>query len=101
MAKGFVIIKHNSNQLSSVSNDAKLRIHVIDQQKTDFLMAKTAEIYSVENNIKKLHTQSDFHLVYKKKFYHDKEKELDNFFDECHLPLLKDIDNPALIQEWK
>ena len=36
-----------------------------------------------------------------KKLYHDKEREIDNIFDEYHLPWLKYIDNPALIQEQK
>ena len=26
---------------------------------------------------------------------------MDKLFDEYHIPLLKDIDHPELIQEWK
>ena len=33
LEKGFIIIKHNSKQLSSALNDVKLRIHAIDKQK--------------------------------------------------------------------
>ena len=74
LEKCFVIIKHNSKQLHSVPNDVKLRIHAINQQKTDFGMAKTTETYSLAITVNKLCTQSDLHLVYKKKLYHDKEK---------------------------
>ena len=33
LAKGFVILEHNSKQLISVPNDAKLIIHAINKQK--------------------------------------------------------------------
>ena len=78
----------------------KLRIHAIDKQK-NHVIAKTTEIYSVTNTTKKLHIQSDLHLVYKQNFYHDKEKEMYELFDEYHIPLLKDIDHPELIQQWR
>ena len=61
-------------------------------------MKKTTENFSVANTIKKLNIQSDLNLVYRKKFYHDKEKEMDIFFDEYHITLLKDNDHPTLIQ---
>ena len=38
-SKGFVILEHNSKNLSSVSSEAKQRIHAINKQKTDFVMA--------------------------------------------------------------
>ena len=74
LEKGFFIIKNNSNQLSSVPNDAKLIIHAIGQQKTDIVMVKTTAISSVASTIKKFHIKSYFHLVYKQYLYHDKEK---------------------------
>ena len=48
LEKVFAIIKQKFKQLSSVTNDVKLRIHAIDQQKADFVMAITTEISSVE-----------------------------------------------------
>ena len=65
LLKGFVIIKNNSNQLSSAANDVKLRIHVIDQPKTDLVMEKTTAISSVVNTINKFHILSDLHFVCK------------------------------------
>ena len=64
-------------------------------------MACTAAIPSKSNTINKLHIQSDLHYDYKQNFYHDFKKEMDGIFDEYHLPLLKNIDHPAFIQELK
>ena len=55
-------------------NDAKLRIYVIDQLETDYVMAKNTAIYSVANTIKKLHIQKNMHLIYKQDFYKDENK---------------------------
>ena len=57
-----VIIEHKSKQLNSVPNDVKLRIHAIDKQKTDFVMACTIAIYSVANNINKSHINPDLNF---------------------------------------
>ena len=72
LSKGFFILEHNSNQLSSILNDLKLRIHEIDQLKIYFVMAKTTAISSVANTINKSHIQSDLYLIYRNKFYHGK-----------------------------
>ena len=44
LEKGFFIIENNSNQLSILPNDVKLRIYTIDKLETDFVMAKNTEI---------------------------------------------------------
>ena len=64
-------------------------------------MAKNTAIYSVAKTIKKLHIHYYLHLIYKENFYHDKQREMDEIFDEYHLSLLKYIDYPELIEEWK
>ena len=76
-------------------------IHVINKQKTDHVMACYIEIYSVANTLKKIHIQSSLHTGYKKSFYHDKRDKFYGIFDQYHIPLLRDINHPALIQEWK
>ena len=60
-------------------------------------MAENTEVSSVSHTIKKLYIQSDLCLIFKQSFYHDEQDEI----DEYHLILLKYIDNPALIEEWK
>ena len=61
-------------------NDLKLKIYVIDQLETYFVMAKNTEIYSVENTIKKLNIQKNMHFIYKKNYFKDKQKEIDELF---------------------
>ena len=41
------------------------------------------------------------HTGYKHNFYNDKQDIVDGLFDQYHTPLLKFIDHPELIQEWK
>ena len=57
LAKGFYIIEQESKQLIMLPNDAKLRIYMIDQLETYFVMAKNEAILSVSNTIKTLHIQ--------------------------------------------
>ena len=68
LAKQFVIIDHNYKQLSSFPNDVKLRIHAIDKQKKDFVMACTTEISSIVNTKRKFHIQSPLHFPYQKTY---------------------------------
>ena len=97
LSKVFVILEHNSKQLSSVPNDVKLIIRAINKQKTDYVMACYTEISS-ENTINKLQILSTVHSVYQQNLYHDKQDIIDELFYQYHLPLLKYIDHPALIQ---
>ena len=98
LEKGIIIIEKNSKQLISLLNDVKLIINEIDKLEIYLVMAKNIEISSVANTIKKLHIQSDLHFIHKKNLYHDKQYEMDEIFDEYHVPLLKVIYHPALIE---
>ena len=74
-------------------------IHVIDKQKTDYVMACYTVISSVADTLNKFHIQSNLHNGYKHNFYHDKQDAFDELFCQYHILLLKYIDHPALIQE--
>ena len=52
-------------------------------------MAYYTAISSVSKNIKKFHILSYLHHAYQKDLYHDKQKKMDELFDEYHLPLFK------------
>ena len=80
LEKVFYIIENDSKQKSMIPNDMKLRINVIDQLDTYFVMAKNKAISSVANTIKKLHIQKNMHLIYKQDFYKDKQKEIYELF---------------------
>ena len=77
LAKVLVIIEHNSKQLSSVSNNVKLRIHAINKQKKDYVMACYTEISSLENTINKSHILSNLHYFTQQNFYHYKQEVID------------------------
>ena len=57
LAKGFPIIEQNTMQLSLIPNDVKLRINLINQLKTDYVMVKNESISPVANTIKQFHIQ--------------------------------------------
>ena len=78
-------------------NDVKLIINVIDKLDTDFLMAKNNVISSVSNTIKKLLIQKNMHLIYKQDFYKDKQRETYDLLIEQLVPIMYDLDHPALI----
>ena len=48
LEKGFIILEHNSKNLTSVPNEAKQRIHDIDMHNSDYLIACYTEITSIE-----------------------------------------------------
>ena len=77
LEKGFVINEHNSNQLSSVPNDAKLIVHAINEQKTDCVMACYTKISPIKNTIKKFQVIYTVHYVYQKILYHDEQDIID------------------------
>ena len=86
LAKEFVIIEHKSKQLISLPIDVKLRVHEICQLETYFVMAINTAISSVANTINKFHIQSDFHFIYKKNLYYDKQDENDNLLLNTMFP---------------
>ena len=87
LSKGLSIIEHNKNQLSLLPNDLKLRINLINQLDTDYVMVKNIAISAVANTIKKLHIHKSMHIIYKKYFYKNKEKEIDIFLLNTLFPL--------------
>ena len=63
LSKCFVIIEHNSKQLSIVPDDVKIRIHAIYKQKTDYVMACITAISSVASTKNKLYVQYTFYFI--------------------------------------
>ena len=79
--KRLFFIENNSKQLSILPNDAKLRIHAIEQVETYFCMAKNKAISSVENTIKKLPIHFGMYFINQQNLYYDKQDEIDTLFD--------------------
>ena len=64
-------------------------------------MVKNRIVSAVANTIKKLHIQKNMHIIYKQDLYKNKAKEIYDFFLEYLVPVMDNIDHPALIKEWK
>ena len=64
-------------------------------------MTCTSEITSISKTLKKLLLQSDFHSSYIQTKNNGKEEIIHNIFSTYVEPLLTDINNPELVQEWK
>ena len=58
-------------------------------------------INSTSNTLTNLLLNKSLHSSYIKKSFNDKEVIIINKFILYVLPLLKDINHPALLQEWK
>ena len=55
LSKGFFVIYWGSRQLNLIPNDVILRINMVDQMKTDYVMVKNESLSAIENTIKPLH----------------------------------------------
>ena len=68
------------NNLSSVPNEVKRRIYVVDIHDSYHVMACYTAITSVENTINKLHIMYNFYSSYIHNLYHDKQESVDYLF---------------------
>ena len=64
-------------------------------------MAYYTEIYRIAITLNILHIYYNLHTRYNHNFYHDKQDKFDNCFDQYHISIFIDIDNPAFIQELR
>ena len=58
-------------------------------------------ITSTSGTLKKLLLNKNLHYSYIKKEFNEKEEIINNIFSSYDEPLLKYINHPALLQEWK
>ena len=101
LSKELSSIEQKKNQLRFLPNYVKSRINLINQLDTDYVMVKNKAILTVSNTIKKLYIQKSKHIIYKQDFYKNKEKEIGDFFLECLVPVMDNINLLAFIEERK
>ena len=77
----------------------KLRINLINQMDTYFVIKKSNFLCSKHH--KKLYIQKNMHLIYKQDYYEDKLKDKYDLFIDDLVPIMENIDNHTLIEEWK
>ena len=73
LSKGLYIIEQGSKQLNLNPNDIILRINLVDQLKTDYVMVKNESLSAIKNTIKPLHIHKNMHMTYKQDFYKTKQ----------------------------
>ena len=82
-------------------NLVKQIIHAEEAHYSDYVMTYITTILSISNNLKKLLFHSSLNSSCIQTKYNNKEEIVNNTFITYAEPLLNDINNPALIQEWK
>ena len=65
LSKEFFITDWGSKQLNLISNDVILRMNLVDQLKTDYVVVKKEALSAIENIIKPLHILKYMHMPYK------------------------------------
>ena len=81
--------------------DVKKIIHAEEIDNLDKVMTCINTIPSTSNTLKKLVVDKSFHTSYIKKWFNDKEDMIIEIFSVYVVPLLKKINHPSLLQEWK
>ena len=74
-----------------------LVINLVDQLKTYYIMVNNEALSVIANTIKPLHIHKKIHMTYKKDFYKTKQIEIDDFFLEYLVPVMKYLEDTALI----
>ena len=80
LSKIFFIIEHGSKQLNLIPNDVRLKINLVDQLKTDYVMVKIEALSAISNTNKQLHIHKNMQMAYKQYFYKTKQCEIDDLF---------------------
>ena len=100
-SKGFTTLECNVNNLEKLPNEVKIIIHAEEKYNSYKFMTCINTIPSKSNTLKNLVVNKSFHSSYIKIEFNDKTKMIINIFSAYVVPLLKDINYPSLLQEWK
>ena len=100
-SKGFTLFECNTNNLAKLPNEVKQRIHAEDTENSDQVITCTTTIPSTSNTLKNLAVDKKFHSSYIQGEINGKKYMIINIFSAYSEPLLKDINHPAFLQEWK
>ena len=91
----------NDNNLAKPPNDVKQRIHAEETYDSDKVMTCINTIPSTSNTLKNLVVNKSLHSPYIQTELNDKKEMIIKIFSAYVVPLLRDINHNALLQEWK
>ena len=100
-SKGSTILECNTNNLAKNPNELKYRIYAEEAENSDKVMTCNIKILSTSNKLNNLTVNKSFHSSYIRREFNDKKEMTINIFSAYFEPLLKDINHPELLQEWK
>ena len=84
--------------MAKLTNDVKQRTHAEETDNPDKAMTRINKTSSTSNTLKNLVVNKSLHYSYIKTEFNDKKKMIIKIFNTYVVPLLKDIDNTALLQ---
>ena len=99
LSKGFTIWECNDNNLEKLPNDVKQRINAEETNNPDKVMTFINKIPSTSNTLKNFMVNKSSHYSYIQTEFNDKKEMIIKILSAYVLPLLKDINHPALLQE--
>ena len=100
-SKGFSIFEFNVNHLKKRTNEVKQIIHAEETDHPYKVMTCINRIPSTSNTLKNLVVNKSFHSSNIQTELNDKKENIIDIFSAYFVPLLKDINHTALLQEWK
>ena len=100
-SKGFTILECNDNNLEKLPNDVKQRIHAEETDNSDKFMTCINTIPYTSNTLKNLVVNKSSRPSNIQTEFNDKKDIIINIFSAYVVPMLKDINHPALLKEWK
>ena len=71
------------------------------KENTDLVMLCRTTITSASSTLKILYIGTQYHSLYSTYNYNDQTEEMDRLFRTYITPQIKEIYNPAILQEWK
>ena len=99
--KVFTLFECNTINLEKLPNEVKQKSHAKDIENSDKFMTCTTIIPCTSNTLNKLAVNKSYHYSYIQRELKDKKDMIINIFSAYVEPLLKDINHPVLLQEWK
>ena len=100
-SRGFTILEYNDDNLETLPNDIKQRTRAEETDHSENFMTCINTIPSTSNTLKNLVVNKSLHSSYIQTEFNNKKKIIINIFSAYVVPMLKDINRTALLQEYK
>ena len=100
-SKGFTYFDCSIINFFKLPIEVKVRIHAEDTDNSDKFMICSTTIPSTSNTLNNLAVNTSFYYYYIQKQFNDRKEQIINISSAYVELLIKDIDYPVFLQEWK